>query len=617
MIENGTSGKHCVFAIFVQAFVLLAVLGSAPLRAQTLDAPEGVCPGEPFEVQWTGPNGAGDRITIADPATPADQSLGSRPTADGSPSELEAPTRQGFFEIRYIAAEPESILARRGINVTQCLSSSASSGRTRAAGPDTPDGSAERRTGGIDQAVVVTGIATHYGDVVNRQGPYGNFEGTIEALCDNSGTIGWALSEMLRTVDQAMRQAGSPITFDTIESLPGAPSRADLADNLRTVRDEVCDLEEKPPEVQPFVIAYAYCRMAMITPGQVMDIHLPPAIGTGTMTAADYSEGEAIQVTLQRSFDAATAVVGSGWSSRVNMTSPASGGFRIGYPTTRYAFEYSGGLGGGMVPFADMVSTETSGSVWVSDAVPGLDIVRSFYENLTAEVSPDQGGMSFFSGLINNLVGMLRNGLPLEIDQTVSSKVMGRTSVSGRSHSIVTGVRLIDFRPEWCSESLIADNIEVRDIDQEMSAAMSQSGVSSEEMQESMRQYNEAMQQMTPEQRQMMEQFGMGDMMQQMTGGASPDPQQPGGSVAPRAASAGSGGSSMPPASELESDDLTESVQKHLQALGYDVGNTDGEASMETAIAISTFQAEKGMEVTGEVSPQLLGILSAEVDSRR
>lgn len=476
---------------------------------------------------------------------------------------------------------------------------------------------ADAQAGG-DRAVVVTGISTNYGDLVNRQGAYGSYDGTIGALCDNSGTIGRALSEMLHTVDQGMHEAGSPITFDKLESLPGAPTRADLADDLGTVRDEVCNLEEKPPEVQPFVITYAYCRMAMVTPGQVMDIHLPPETGTGKMTAADYREGEAMQVTLQRSFDAAAAVAGSGWSSQVNMTSPTSGGSRIGYPTTRYAFEYSGGLGGGgMVPFADMVSTETSGTVWVSDAVPGLEIVRSFYENLTAEVSPDQGGMSFFSGLVNNLVGMLRNGLPLEIDQTVSSSVMGRTSISGRSHSIVTGVRVIDFRPEWCSESLIADDIEVRDIDQEMSAAMSQSGVSSEEMQESMRQYNEAMEQMTPEQRQMMEQFGMGDMMQQMTGGASPAAQQPGGGDVPGAAPSGAGGSNMPPASELQSDNLTESVQKHLQALGYDVGNADGEMSMETTIAISTFQAEKGMEVTGEVSPQLLGILSAEVDNRR
>jgi hypothetical protein len=64
----------------------------------------------------------------------------------------------------------------------------------------------------------------------------------------------------------------------------------------------------------------------------------------------------------------------------------------------------------------------------------------------------------------------------------------------------------------------------------------------------------------------------------------------------------------------LSSDNLTQSVQLHLKALGYDPGNTDGEASMQTSIAISQFQSEKGLEVTGEVTPQLAGILQAEVE---
>ena len=122
------------------------------------------------------------------------------------------------------------------------------------------------------------------------------------------------------------------------------------------------------------------------------------------------------------------------------------------------------------------------------------------------------------------------------------------------------------------------------------------------------------MENMTPEQKAMFEQLGLGGMM----GGANPAAQQP----APRAASAGAAassraGSNMPPSEELNSGNLTESVQRHLEALGYDVGDINGESSLETTIAISTFQAEKGMDVTGEVSPQLLGILSAEVDSRR
>jgi hypothetical protein len=138
------------------------------------------------------------------------------------------------------------------------------------------------------------------------------------------------------------------------------------------------------------------------------------------------------------------------------------------------------------------------------------------------------------------------------------------------------------------------------------------------EMASAMQQAAEAMDDMTPEQKAMLEQFGMADMMQQMTGGTNPAAQQAAAATAAGGARASSSaGSNMPPAEELNSGNLTESVQRHLQALGYDVGDINGEMSMSTSIAISTFQAEKGMAVTGEISPQLLGILSAEVDRRR
>ena len=62
-------------------------------------------------------------------------------------------------------------------------------------------------------------------------------------------------------------------------------------------------------------------------------------------------------------------------------------------------------------------------------------------------------------------------------------------------------------------------------------------------------------------------------------------------------------------------DDLTMMVEKDLAALGYDTGVVDGEETMETVIAISKFQAENQLPVTGEVTPQLAGILSAKISS--
>lgn len=63
----------------------------------------------------------------------------------------------------------------------------------------------------------------------------------------------------------------------------------------------------------------------------------------------------------------------------------------------------------------------------------------------------------------------------------------------------------------------------------------------------------------------------------------------------------------------VTADELTMMVERDLAALGYATGPVDGEQTMDTVIAISKFQAEHNMEVTGEVTPQLAGVLSATV----
>ena len=60
-------------------------------------------------------------------------------------------------------------------------------------------------------------------------------------------------------------------------------------------------------------------------------------------------------------------------------------------------------------------------------------------------------------------------------------------------------------------------------------------------------------------------------------------------------------------------DDLTKMIQKDLIALGYDPGNIQGELSTETVVAISMFQAENNLEVTGEPTPQLAGVIKARI----
>ena len=210
-------------------------------------------------------------------------------------------------------------------------------------------------------------------------------------------------------------------------------------------------------------------------------------------------------------------------------------------------------------------------------------------------------------GMIMNMVALLEKGIPLRMTSTVSSKVLGATRVSGKSENHVYSVELVELPAEWCVLDFTPEGVEVQDIDAQIEQALAGAGAGS---QQDMQQMNEAMQQLTPEQREAMSGVLSGMGLE----GMIPGRQMPGGqSQAAPARAARSG----PSSADLSTDDLTQTAQLHLEALGYEVGNTRGDLDTNTIIAISQFQAENGMKVTGEISPQLVGILSAEVDRQR
>ncbi len=63
-------------------------------------------------------------------------------------------------------------------------------------------------------------------------------------------------------------------------------------------------------------------------------------------------------------------------------------------------------------------------------------------------------------------------------------------------------------------------------------------------------------------------------------------------------------------------DELTQTVQADLITLGYDPGQANGEASTKTIIAVAKFQAEHNLEPTGEITPQLAGVIQAAISQR-
>lgn len=67
-------------------------------------------------------------------------------------------------------------------------------------------------------------------------------------------------------------------------------------------------------------------------------------------------------------------------------------------------------------------------------------------------------------------------------------------------------------------------------------------------------------------------------------------------------------------ASEEEMREITAKMQASLVALGYQPGNTDGVLDEATVVAISQFEAVRGLPVTGQPSWELAGILGRAVE---
>ena len=63
-------------------------------------------------------------------------------------------------------------------------------------------------------------------------------------------------------------------------------------------------------------------------------------------------------------------------------------------------------------------------------------------------------------------------------------------------------------------------------------------------------------------------------------------------------------------------DELTEIIQTDLVALGYEPGEVSGEMTTATIVAISKFQAENNLEVTGAPTPQLAGVIKSKLSPK-
>ena len=340
-------------------------------------------------------------------------------------------------------------------------------------------------------------------------------------------------------------------------------------------------------------------------------------------------------------------------------------GEMLGAPVNEYFFKYEGtmnremvqgtyspedydsALGAGgqgplpsqAIPFGE-ISMISEGTAWVASGAPGTHVVRDFYANFEREVVPSAESETLLGGMIGHLSGLTEHGIPLRLTQETAVRIKGLPTIGQKSSSemTVSGVAHVLSNAEWCARGDIPAHWELVDLqdlygpsqptqggagDGITASAQSQTAGSpmppgmagapgqadaAAAMAQAMAQVNAAMANMTPEQQQMMQQMGLG--MGQAMGSGNPAAAEAGRGVPAEAAA------SEPQASSaaLATGDLTQTTQNYLEALGYEPGNTDGAMDTMTTVAISQFQAEKGLEVTGKVTPQLVGILAAEVD---
>jgi len=87
------------------------------LTAATLVAPTQIAAGAEFAVAWTGPDNAGDFVTIVQGAASARDHGHYQETQHGASLKLTAPISPGRYELRYVTAQSRTVLARAPIEV--------------------------------------------------------------------------------------------------------------------------------------------------------------------------------------------------------------------------------------------------------------------------------------------------------------------------------------------------------------------------------------------------------------------------------------------------------------------------------------------------------------------
>ena len=398
----------------------------------------------------------------------------------------------------------------------------------------------------------------------------------------------------------------NPALSDLVSTV--GPAMGGIEHQIEELRESVC--ADRPDG--SFNIIYTECSMTMWDGGYYLKITVPPGSSTPKMVMYPYMVNPGTPSTERPYTIADLNVIDKkvkGKKRHVSYIEPTGAtGEHNGYVTQKYRFNYKGEINvvnfmrgettggpgaammGGLAGLGK-ISMTSKGTAWIASDVPGLDVMQAFYNSYSTQVRPQAGGANMMSGMIDQLAAIAAVGMPLWIKQTVKSKTAFMIGPKGTTTSTITNVLVTPGEAgARCEDSPIPADYEVINLSEVLAGtqqgnAGSASGAS-------------------------VQRPGVMSTLRSMF---SRNGQQAGDVAAEVNSQNASSGQSS---SDLTTSNLTQSVQMHLQALGYDPGNTEGALSDQSQVAIARYEYERKMEVTGQVSPQLLDALASEVDGR-
>lgn len=89
----------------------------------SLEAPSKIGAGSPIEITWEGPNNPNDYVTIAEKDADDDAYANYTRTRQESPLTVRAPDTPGAYELRYVMAQSDRVIARRDVQLTSVSAS--------------------------------------------------------------------------------------------------------------------------------------------------------------------------------------------------------------------------------------------------------------------------------------------------------------------------------------------------------------------------------------------------------------------------------------------------------------------------------------------------------------